>query len=72
LAPVEGLTAGKFSFGIMPLTNPASLMSAERLAEKRPEIGASAPAWERWRPAGGFCGEAFPHPPAAGTAALPE
>jgi hypothetical protein len=28
-------------------------------------------SWERWRPAGVFRCEAFPHPLAAGTAALP-
>jgi hypothetical protein len=33
--------------------------------------GSTALTWERWRLAGMFRGEAFPHPPAAGTAALP-
>ncbi len=44
-------------------------MSAQRLAEKQPEIGASAPAWERRRPAGGFMAKLFPiHPPPGGGA----
>jgi hypothetical protein len=46
-------------------------MPAERLVGKPPEIGSAVPTWERWRLAGVFRDEAFPHPLAAGTAALP-
>jgi len=42
------------------------------LAGKQPELGSAAPTWERWRLAGVIRGKAFPHPLAAGTAALPE
>jgi hypothetical protein len=55
---------------IMPSKNKDSTDASQKACRKALEIGSAAPAWERWRLAGVFRGEAFPHALAAGTAAL--